>query len=164
IAAGSLRAPRAACGILAAGVQQRLVGAGELFAALQAAARVRHHEALTLAAQDIAQGSEALSEIEFVRLCRRNGLPGPDRQSVRREPSGRRRYLDAEWRRPDGRRVVVEIDGALHLIVTNWYTYQLRQNEVALGGAIMLRFPSVVVRTEQAVVVDQLRRALDLVA
>jgi hypothetical protein len=36
----------------------------------------------------------------------------------------------------------------------------LRQNEVVIGGTILLRYPSVVVRTEQRLVVDQLRRAL----
>jgi very-short-patch-repair endonuclease len=81
-------------------------------------------------------------------------------QRLRREPGGRRRYLDASWRRYDGRLVVAEVDGALHLTARRWWDDQLRQNELALSDALILRFPSVVVRTEPQVVADQLRRAL----
>ena len=73
---------------------------------------------------------------------------------------GRRRYLDAVWR--DGRIVVVEVDGALHLAPSRWWDDQLRRNELMLGDALVLRFPSIVVRTEPALVVAQLRRALEL--
>ena len=80
---------------------------------------------------------------------------------MRQDASGRRRYFDATWRRTDGRLVVVEIDGALHLIVRRWWDDQLRQNEIVLGAdVILLRFPSIVVRTDERVVVAQLRRAL----
>ena len=109
---------------------------------------------------DIGQGAQALSEIDFHTLCRRYRLPAPDRQTVRREPSGRRRYLDASWRRSDGRLVVAEVDGALHLAVRRWWDDQLRQNELSLADALVLRFPSVLVRTEPGRVADQLRRAL----
>ena len=105
-------------------------------------------------------GSDALSEIDFVRLCRRAGLPSPERQAVRLEPGGRRRYLDAQWRLPDGRVVVVEVDGAVHLAARRWFEDQLPQNEVTLSGTLVLRFPSAVVRCEPALVVAQLRRAL----
>jgi very-short-patch-repair endonuclease len=61
---------------------------------------------------------------------------------------------------PDGRRVVVEVDGALHLVPRRWWADQLRQNELVLHGDLVLRYPSAVVRCEPALVVDQLRRAL----
>jgi hypothetical protein len=161
-AAATFATPRPGCGLLAAAVQQRLAQADELTDALQRAARTRHRAPLRLAIADIAGGSEALSEIDFVRLCRRNRLPVPDRQVIRREPSGRRRYLDATWRRSDGRLVVAEVDGALHLAPKRWWDDQLRQNELALTDALVLRFPTVVVRSEEPVVVRQLRRALGL--
>ena len=113
--ASSFVSPRPACGILAAAVQQRLTTPGELRVAVTAATRTRHRAALLAALDDIAQGTQALSEIDFVRLCRRHGLPVPTHQAVRVEPSGRRRYLDAEWTLPDGRSAAVEVDGALHL-------------------------------------------------
>ena len=90
-------------------------------------------------------------------------MPYPHRISrVRRDVAGRRRYLDATWRRSDGRLVVVEVDGALHLVATRWWDDQLRQNELTLADAIVLRFPSVIIRTEPTVVATQLRRALQL--
>lgn len=161
-AAGTYRSARPACGLLAAGVQQRLVRPGDLAAAVDAAGRVRHIGALRLAVADIAQGAQALSELDFVQLCRRHGLPEPELQRIRHESSGRRRYLDASWRRGDGRLVVVEVDGAVHLQPRTWFEDQLRQNELVLGDSLVLRFPSVVVRTEEAAVVAQLRRALGL--
>ena len=160
LAASSMRRARPACGILAAGVQQRLTTAAALGAALGAAPRIRHRRLLTAATADIAMGAQALSEIDFVRLCRRHGLPAPRQQAIRVERNGRRRYLDAEWVRRDGRRVVVEVDGALHLTPRRWFDDQLRQNEVVLDGSLMLRYPSVVVRAEKTLVVDRLRRAL----
>lgn len=117
---------------------------------------------LLAAVHDIAQGAQALSEIDFARLGRRFGLPEPERQAVRSERSGRRRYLDAVWRRADGRLVVVEVDGAVHLAVNRWWADQLRQNELTLADAIVLRYPSVVVREEPALVAAQLLRALNL--
>jgi hypothetical protein len=159
-AAATFDSPRPACGILAASVQQRRATADELAEAITRSPRVRHRRLLRLAVGDIAGGSEALSEIDFVRLCRRNGLPVPMRQAVRHEPSGRRRYLDASWRRSDGRLVVVEVDGAVHLAPRRWWDDQLRQNELALADALVLRYPSVVIRAEEALVVRQLRRAL----
>lgn len=162
VAAATLRNPRPACGLLAAGVQQRLVTAVQLRRAAAANPRVHHRAALLLALADIEQGSEALSEIDFVRLCRRSGLPVPVRQGVRTERSGRRRYLDAEWVSRSGQRIVVEVDGALHLAPGKWWDDQLRQNELVLTRHVVLRFPSAVVRHEERLVVDQLRRALAL--
>jgi hypothetical protein len=162
LAAATFRSVRPAVGILAAGVQQRLVRSDDLLAAVVGAPRMRHRSALLTALHDIAQGAEALSEIDFARLCRRHGLPEPIRQGVRRELSGRRRYLDAEWVTRTGRRLVAEVDGALHLTAQTWWADQQRQNEITLADHIVLRFPSIVVRTDEATVAAQLRRALDL--
>jgi hypothetical protein len=160
IAAGTFDSARPGCGLLAAAVQQGLLTADQLLRALAEAARVRHHAALLAAVHDIAGGSQALSEIDFIRLCRRYRLPAPIQQLRRRDSSGRARYLDATWRRADDRLVVAEVDGALHLNPRRWWDDQLRQNELSLAGALVLRFPSVVVRTKPGLVAKQLRRAL----
>lgn len=162
LAASTFRHPRPACGIVAAGVQQRIVRAQELAEAVKARPRLRHRRILQLAIDDIAQGAHALSEIDFVRLCRRYRLPEPRQQVVRRGPDGRQRYLDAEWIRHDGRRVVAEVDGGLHLAAARWWQDQLRQNDLVIADSLVLRFPSIVLRTEPALVVAQLVRALQL--
>jgi hypothetical protein len=159
-AAATFGTPRPGCGLLAAAVQQRVAQADELASALERAPRQRHRRELRLAVADIAQGADALSEIDFVRLCRAHRLPPPAQQVARIDSAGRRRYLDATWRRRDGRLVVVEVDGALHLVATRWWDDQLRQNELALADALVLRFPSVIVRSEPALVAAHLRRAL----
>jgi hypothetical protein len=94
-AAATFPHPRPACGLLAAAVQQRLVAVGDLTEALRQAPRQKHRSMLRSAVDDIAQGAEALSEIDFVRLCRVQALPPPHQQTVRRDVAGRRRYLDA---------------------------------------------------------------------
>ncbi|MDT4941311.1 MAG: hypothetical protein QOJ34_1400 [Pseudonocardiales bacterium] len=162
LAASTFAKARPACGLLAAGVQQRLVTAPMLRAALSDSPRVRHRHALLLAVEDVAQGAQALSEIDFVRLCRKNGLPEPQQQAVRIEKSGRRRYVDATWLTRSGRRLAVEVDGALHLASSRWWDDQLRQNELVLSGDLLLRFPSVVLRHDAPLVTSQLRRGLIL--
>lgn len=162
VAASSFARPRPACGLLAAATQQRLVRVGDLDAALRTAPRTRHRRALHAAIGDLAQGSQALSEIDFVQLCRRYKLPVPERQTVRRQASGRRRYLDASWNSESGKTIGVEVDGAIHCAAQSWWADQLRQNELTLGGTTMLRYPSVIVRHEPALVAEQLRRALAL--
>jgi hypothetical protein len=161
LAASTFSRPRPACGLLAAGVQQRLVTPSRLLEAVVASPRVRHRRAMVLAVQDVSQGAQALSEIDLVRLCRRHGLPQPVHQGVRVDRAGRRRYVDAEWISRSGRRVVAEVDGALHLAPRRWWDDQLRQNEFVITGDLLLRFPTVVLRHEELIVVDQLRRILD---
>jgi hypothetical protein len=160
LAASTFATPRPACGLLAAGVQQRLVTAAQLRTALGANTRTRHRHAMQLAVDDIAQGAQALSEIDLGRLCRRHGLPQPVRQAVRADRRGRRRYVDAEWTSRSGKKVAAEVDGALHLAPRRWWDDQLRQNEFVISGDLVLRFPTVVIRHEQLIVADQLRRAL----
>jgi hypothetical protein len=162
VAAASFDSPRPACGILAAAVQQRLVTPWRLRTALGDARCTPHRSILLHAVDDIAQGAQALSEIDFVRLCRRFKLPPPVQQLVRREPGGRRRYLDATWRRPDGRLVVVEVDGAVHMDQRRWWSDQARQNRLVLANAVVLRYPSVVVRTQPELVAAELREALGI--
>jgi hypothetical protein len=147
-------------GWLAAVVQQRLARPDELAAELERAGRVRHRRLLLHAIGDISSGAHALSEIDFARLCRRYLLPEPIRQAVRLERSGRRRYLDAEWIRPDGHRVVAEVDGAIHLLPRNYWDDMERANELVLDGRTLLRFAAYAVRAHPERVADQLRRAL----
>jgi hypothetical protein len=153
--------PRLACALLAASVQQRLVVVEQLAAEIAGAGCIRHRRVMARALEDIAGGSQALSEIDFGRICRKAGLPRPERQVVRADAAGRRRYVDAQLTRPDGRVVLIEVDGAVHLRADRWWDDQTRSNEVVLSepGAIMLRFPAAVLRTDEATVISQLRRA-----
>ncbi len=74
---------------------------------------------------------------------------------------GRLRYLDVEWIRKDGKRVVVEVDGRGHMEQETWEDDSLRANGVVIrDDAMVLRIPSTIIRTREHVVVAQLRLAL----
>lgn len=163
-AAAWSRSPRTACGLLAAGVQQRATTAARLRAELDGAGAIRHRRLLARALVDIEGGAQAMSEIDFLRFCRRHGFPRPMLQAVRLDRNGRRRYLDATFERRDGRLVRVEIDGALHLVVRTYWDDMVRGNELTIGRETAIRFPSYVIHANDPVAVDQLRRALNLSA
>jgi hypothetical protein len=143
--------------IVAAGFQQRLVGGDEILRVLDGMPRVRRHALIRATAEDARTGSHSIAEVDFLRLCRRAGLPAPTRQSVRRDPAGRRRYRDAYFE-PWG--VHVEIDGGQHLEVRAWWADMRRQNELWIGGDRVLRFPAWAVRERPADVTEQVRAAL----
>lgn len=141
-------------------VQQRLTTAERILPALDAAGPIRHASLLKSVLVDIAGGADALTEVDFGRLCERFSLPTPLRQALRCDDKGRRRYLDAELVSEQGVRVAVEIDGAAHMAVTQWWADSDRGNELAIAGDRTLRFPSALVYAQPERVADQIRRAL----
>jgi hypothetical protein len=151
--------PRFACALVAAVVQQRLCTVARLEEAMQRVGRIRHKAYLRLALCDIGGGAQALSELDLGRTCRRFGLQEPDRQSRRRGADGRLRYLDAEWLLADGRRVVLEVDGAHHLEVEHWQADMRRERALVAGGLPVLRAAAVELRLEPGVVVADLLAA-----
>lgn len=65
---------------------------------------------------------------------RRFGLQPPERQSIRRDRSGGKRYLDCEWRLEAGRVVVLEVDGSHHFLVEHWEADMRRERTVVISG------------------------------
>lgn len=151
--------PRFACAMVASVVQQRLTTAQLLEHELAHVGRVRHKAHLRTALLDIGGGAEALSEIDLVVLCRRSRLQPPVQQRKRRGADGSVRYLDAEWRLPDGSLLVLEVDGAHHLSVGQWQSDMRRERAVVLSGRRVLRATSVEVRLEPQLVAADLRAA-----
>lgn len=143
--------------ILAAGVQQRLVRVGDLHDVIDRLPSVPRRKLLRHTLADIAGGAEALSELDFVHLLRRFGLPEPTRQVVRRDRHGRRRWLDAYF---DPWGVVVEIDGCWHMEAQAWWADMDRDNQLTIAGERVLRFPSFALREEQERVAHQIAAAL----
>ncbi|GLY21384.1 hypothetical protein [Micromonospora sp. NBRC 101691] len=156
-AAGWARDEAQAQQVLAAGCQQRRVLPEELRKVMIALPRAPRRQLVRQTIEDIAGGAEALSELDFVRLCRRYSLPRPDLQRRRTDAAGRTRWLDAYWQ---AYRLHVEIDGAHHMDVHHWTADMRRQNDVWTAGDRILRFPAWLVRTRPAEVAADLRRAL----
>jgi hypothetical protein len=150
--------PRRACAILCAAVQQRVTTSARLLRELQRAGHVRHVAIMRAILGDIDGGGHTLAEIDLAPLAARAGLGPPRRQALRREAGGKARYVDAEFDLPDGTVLAVEIDGAVHLQPTSWWDDTKRQNELVIGGQLVLRYPSLTVRLDKPEVVDQLRR------
>ncbi|HEX5540466.1 MAG TPA: hypothetical protein VFX60_02705 [Micromonospora sp.] len=144
--------------VLAAGCQQRRVTPQEIREVVALLPKLRRRSLILRTLDDIEGGAQALSELDFVRLCRRYGLPMPDLQEKRTDATGRTRYLDAYWRKW---RLHVEVDGAHHMDVRHWAADMRRQNEVWIAGDRILRFPAWLVRARPTEVADQLRAALE---
>ncbi len=156
-AAAWQRWPRFAVTLLTASVQQRLCAPDELDAALALAGRVRHKRYMRLALADIRGGAESLGEIDVAALCRRFQLMPPSRQRIRRDPGGRRRYLDCEWDLPDGRVVILEVDGAQHMEIEHWWADMPRQRGITSWQQMVLRCAAIELRVTPQAVIDDLR-------
>ena len=81
----------------------------------------------------------------------------PNRQVIRRDATGRRRYLDAEWELPSGEIVVLEVDGSHHLDAANWQADMKRERSVVVSRRWVLRATTFEVRLEPAVIARDLR-------
>ena len=150
---------RGAAAVLAAGVQQRLVRVADLALVAHRTENLRRRKLITQTLGDIAGGSQAISELDFLRLVVRPfGLPVPSRQSARRDRQGRRRWLDAVW---DDAKIVVEIDGAQHTEdpLQRWDDME-RDLDLTLDGYRTLRFPAWLVRNNPEYVARRILEAL----
>jgi hypothetical protein len=146
-----------AAGIVAACFRQRLVMLDEVLAAVERQPRARRRALVLDVARDAGGGAHPLPEVEFLRLCRRAGLPAPKCQVSRVDAAGRRRYLDAYFEEYG---VHIEIDGEQHLEATVRWADMRRQNDLWIAGDRVLRFPAWLVRRDPTAVAAQVRAAL----
>jgi hypothetical protein len=158
-AAAWMATDRGAAAVLSAGVQQGLVRAADLRSVADRMEGLHRRRLIIEALGDIAGGSQALSELDFIRLVVRPfGLPEPSRQSPRRDRQGRRRWTDAVW---DERKLAVEIDGAQHTEdpLQRWDDME-RDIHLTLDGYRTLRFPAWLVRKDPGYVACRILEAL----
>ncbi|MGI8646285.1 MAG: DUF559 domain-containing protein [Nocardioides sp.] len=137
-------------------VQQGLVTVAMVVVEMMRIRRDRRRHLLHDVLLDLHGGARSLGELDFARECRRRGLPEPDRQTVRRGRDGRY-YLDVEWKEW---RLVVEIDGIQHTWAEHQVPDALRQNDVALSGATVLRLPLLGLRVAADRFFEQIEQAL----
>lgn len=149
--------PRFAATMVAAAVQQQLVTADELDAAMRTVGRIRHKQFLREAIHDVRGGARARGELDLARMCRQFDLAPPLRQVARRDASGVWRYLDAEWELPNGEAVVLEVDGRHHMDAVHWQADIRRERAIVVGRKRVLRATNFEVRHEPALLVRDLR-------
>jgi len=142
--------------LLTMAVQQGLVDAPSLGVELLRIKRDRRRGLLHAVVLDLLDGVRSVGEAEFKRLCRRHDLPAPSRQVVRKGRNGTY-YLDASW---DDWGVVVEVDGIQHAWAQNQVGDALRQNDVTLSHARVLRLPLLGLRVAPDEFFGQIRGAL----
>jgi hypothetical protein len=138
LAAGYGRTARTGCGLLAAVVQQRLTTPARLGGWIDRLQPLRRARLLRATLVDIEGGAQSMAEIDVGRICRRFGLPAPIRQVRRRERSGRVRFTDCEWRLPDGRLLVLEVDGAFHMTSDQWADDLARSRGLVARGVVLV--------------------------
>ena len=145
---------RQAALILCLAVQQRIVTADALRRVVTQVGGRRRRAFLRVVIADLADGAQSLGELDFAAMCRRRGLPEPDRQVIRRGPNGRI-YLDVRW----SIGLVVEIDGAQHRTGLALTQDNLRQNAVTLTGDVVLRVDLIGLRVRSDQFMDQVCQA-----
>lgn len=152
------RSERTAQGILAAAVQQQLTTPELLLDWVDRLAPLRRAALFRRALEDITGGAQSLAEIDVKRMCRASGLALPLRQVKRRDASGRVRFTDCEWRLPDGRILVLEVDGAFHMGVDQWEDDLSRQRALSATDRVIVRCTTRELRDEPASVARDLKR------
>lgn len=150
------RSPRTAQGVLAAVVQQGLATPQILMAWVDRLSPLAKAPLLRRALADISGGAQSLAEIDIARVCRRRRLAPPHRQVKRRDATGRLRFTDCEWRLPDGRILVLEVDGAFHMEVEQWEDDIARQRALSATDRIIVRCTARELRDEPDRVADDL--------
>lgn len=147
---------RSATGLVTAVVQQRLARPHELIGILEALPRARHRTELLRALEDSASGAESRAEAEVARLARRAGLGVPRKQVRIQTPSGLRR-VDLLVELPDGRMLVIEVDGPHHLDPLVRADDAVRDAELIALGYLVLRIPVTALRQDPGAVLASLR-------
>lgn len=104
-------------------------------------------------------GAESSNEQRFVDECLRRGFPKPELQAKLEDSSGRLRYYDAVFRNQE-KFVVVEVDGVGHIDINTWSDDQLKSNEIAIHGGMILRVTSHLLKTNPDPFFRQLEIAL----
>jgi very-short-patch-repair endonuclease len=148
---------RQAALLLVLPIQQGIVSGPQLQAAARAVHGRRRRALVVHLVQDITDGAKSLGELDFAAMCRRRGLPEPDRQVMRRTSRGQV-FLDARWEK---RRLVIEIDGSHHGQGLTVVADNLRQNEVALSRDVVLRISLIGLRLAGDAFLDQIARGLN---
>lgn len=162
-AAAWARSDREASFIVTSTLQRQLVTAASVTSTLAGRANVRRSGVIREIVAEFVRGAHSMGELDFVRECRKRGLPEPDRQVPRRDSAGRRRFTDAEFLRADGRVVMVEVDGVGHMSAKAWLADMDRHNDLTISTeALVLRVSAWQLRHDPEAFFARLSQALGL--
>jgi hypothetical protein len=154
--AGYDAANRAAHGVLAAVVQQRLTTAERMIEWVDQLRPLRRAKPFKRTLSDVAGGAHSGAELDVRRMCRRFGIRMPDRQTPRMDRGGKRRWTDCEWDLPNGTTLVLEVDGSFHAEVMQWNADIKRSRRITTRDRIVVRCSSFELRHEMDEVAEDL--------
>ncbi len=155
--------PDTGAALLAAAVQQRLVGVDRLAAELATAGQIRHARLLREHLVAVSRGTDSLGEIRIASILRDAGLPSPRRQTPIRV-AGVRRRMDVEVDLPDGSVLVLEIDGVDHDDLRARATDTLKDLAAVTTARLPVRVTPWMVRHRRDQLVAALRGVRDAAA
>jgi very-short-patch-repair endonuclease len=150
------RSASSATSLLIAVVQQRLATAAEILEELDRRPKVRHVRVLREALGEADAGAQSRAELDVAALVRRAGLGTPRRQ-VAIDTSVGRLQVDLLVTLPDGRRLVIEVDGPHHDDPRVRASDQERDAALLALGYVVLRIPVALLRADPERVLAQLR-------
>ena len=149
---------RPAHGVIAATVQQRLTTPARLAEWVDMLHPLRGAKAFKRTIGDIGGGAHSGAELDVRRMCRRFSMRPPDRQRIRKDRAGKRRWTDCEWDLPDRTTLVLEVDGAFHIEVRQQGDDFKRARRITTRNRIVVRCSAYELRHETEEV------AVDLIA
>ena len=100
--------------MVAASVQQRLTTAKRLIEWVDLLRPLRRAKPFKRTLSFVDAGAHWEPSSRSGRMCRRFGMPQPDRQRRRADSHGRPRWTDAEWDLSGGFTLVLEVEGGFH--------------------------------------------------
>jgi hypothetical protein len=130
---------RAAHGVIAACLQQRLTTPERMIEWVDLLHPLRRAKPFKRTISLVQGGAHSGAELALGRMCRRFGLPRPDRQVPRTDRAGKRRWTDAEWVLPDGTTLVLEVDGSFHDEVLQAAEDAKRSRRITTRSRIVVR-------------------------
>lgn len=152
------RNPRTWQGLLAAVVQQQLTSPHRLATWLDQMRPLPRARQISVCLDELAGGAQSVAELDVARMCRAHGLALPRRQTRRRDAAGNNRYTDCEWLLPDGRILVLEVDGLFHMKVEHWEDDLARQRALSATDRIIVHCTSRELKARPGRVAADLRR------
>lgn len=147
---------RTALGAVTATVQQRLTTAERLTDWLDQLAPLRRAKDVRELLGDVTAGAHSMAEVDLRTACRDYGVQPPHGQRSRTDTRGRRRYTDAEWRLPDGREVVLEVDGGFHDDVMQATLHRRRNRQLTTPTRVVIQCSAWEIRHEPWEVIQDL--------
>ena len=147
--------PRTASGLVLAVAQRRLAAPVDMLAVMDRIGPVRHARLLRSVLAAAVDGAESRAEVDLAALVRRAGLGTPRRQVVVATPDGPRR-VDLAVDLPDGRTLVIEVDGVHHDDPRVKADDVAKDAALVAEGYVVLRVPVWLLRQRPESVLDQL--------